>query len=76
MSLANLKATTEYQEAIQATEDLESPVVDSTTGMDRIRSNASVTSRPRPMQELESEWENPFTAKRDENHTILHLSKE
>ncbi|GJY60654.1 hypothetical protein Tco_0461311 [Tanacetum coccineum] len=27
MSLANLKATTEYQEAIQATEDLESPAV-------------------------------------------------
>ncbi|GKB25640.1 RNA-directed DNA polymerase [Tanacetum coccineum] len=27
-------------------------------------------------QELESEWENPFAAKRGENHTILHLSKE
>ncbi|GJX02766.1 hypothetical protein Tco_0188682 [Tanacetum coccineum] len=27
MSLANLKATTEYQEAIQATEDIESPAV-------------------------------------------------
>ncbi|GKG07544.1 hypothetical protein Tco_0330513 [Tanacetum coccineum] len=27
MSLANQKATTEYQEAIQATEDLESPAV-------------------------------------------------
>ncbi|GJU13611.1 hypothetical protein Tco_1136007 [Tanacetum coccineum] len=27
MSFANLKATTEYQEAIQATEDLESPAV-------------------------------------------------
>ncbi|GKB42596.1 hypothetical protein Tco_0887538 [Tanacetum coccineum] len=27
MSLANLKATTKYQEAIQATEDLESPAV-------------------------------------------------
>ncbi|GKA03295.1 hypothetical protein Tco_0676076 [Tanacetum coccineum] len=27
MSLANLKATTEYQEAIQATEDIESPTV-------------------------------------------------
>ncbi|GJX57113.1 hypothetical protein Tco_0287010, partial [Tanacetum coccineum] len=28
MSLANLKATTEYQEAIQATEDIEAPTVD------------------------------------------------
>nr|GFB22106.1 hypothetical protein [Tanacetum cinerariifolium] len=27
MSLANLKATTEYQEAIQATEDIEPPAV-------------------------------------------------
>ncbi|GJZ96794.1 hypothetical protein Tco_0669128 [Tanacetum coccineum] len=27
-------------------------------------------------KELESEWENPFAAKRGENHTILHLSKE
>ncbi|GJT19819.1 Orf y [Tanacetum coccineum] len=27
-------------------------------------------------QELESEWENSFAAKRGENHTILHLSKE
>ncbi|GJX98124.1 hypothetical protein Tco_0355143 [Tanacetum coccineum] len=27
MSLANLKATTKYQEAIQATEDIESPTV-------------------------------------------------
>ncbi|GKF10982.1 hypothetical protein Tco_0048908 [Tanacetum coccineum] len=27
MSLANLKATTEYQEAIQATEDIEAPAV-------------------------------------------------
>ncbi|GJT64800.1 hypothetical protein Tco_1016280 [Tanacetum coccineum] len=27
-------------------------------------------------QELESEWENPFAAKRGENHTIIHLSKE
>ncbi|GJW44471.1 hypothetical protein Tco_0073270 [Tanacetum coccineum] len=27
-------------------------------------------------QELKSEWENPFAAKRGENHTILHLSKE
>ncbi|GJY84044.1 hypothetical protein Tco_0497420 [Tanacetum coccineum] len=27
-------------------------------------------------QESESEWENPFAAKRGENHTILHLSKE
>ncbi|GKC74221.1 hypothetical protein Tco_1120104 [Tanacetum coccineum] len=27
-------------------------------------------------QELESEWENPFAAKRGENHIILHLSKE
>ncbi|GKC07751.1 hypothetical protein Tco_0999361 [Tanacetum coccineum] len=26
-------------------------------------------------QELESEWENPFAAKRGENHTILHLLK-
>ncbi|GJX49226.1 Orf y [Tanacetum coccineum] len=27
-------------------------------------------------KESESEWENPFAAKRGENHTILHLSKE
>ncbi|GJX14420.1 hypothetical protein Tco_0206178 [Tanacetum coccineum] len=27
-------------------------------------------------QESELEWENPFAAKRGENHTILHLSKE
>ncbi|GKB05073.1 hypothetical protein Tco_0833268 [Tanacetum coccineum] len=27
-------------------------------------------------QESGSEWENPFAAKRGENHTILHLSKE
>ncbi|GKB52690.1 hypothetical protein Tco_0903443 [Tanacetum coccineum] len=27
-------------------------------------------------QELESEWENSFAAKRGENDTILHLSKE
>ncbi|GKE02632.1 hypothetical protein Tco_1390615 [Tanacetum coccineum] len=27
-------------------------------------------------QELESEWKNPFAAKRGENHIILHLSEE
>nr|GFC92708.1 hypothetical protein [Tanacetum cinerariifolium] len=27
-------------------------------------------------QESELEWENPFAAKRGEDHTILHLSKE
>ncbi|GKD33481.1 hypothetical protein Tco_1248990 [Tanacetum coccineum] len=82
MSLANQKATTEYQEAIQATEDLESPAVGFAKTSDykgefldeylpQWDENLTIQKK-----ESELEWENPFVVKRGENHTILHLSKE
>ncbi|GKE55973.1 hypothetical protein Tco_1495158 [Tanacetum coccineum] len=40
------------------------------------RSDWDDDERSSGKQELESEWENPFAAKRGESHTILHLSKE
>ncbi|GJW62532.1 hypothetical protein Tco_0111867 [Tanacetum coccineum] len=106
MSLTNLKATTEYQEAIQATEDIEAPAVgiaktsdykgddwdDDKRSEEKIlvlqeqfsQNQQDFLDEYLPQwddqlaiqkQKSEMEWENPFTAKRGEDHIVLHLSK-
>ncbi|GJR11796.1 hypothetical protein Tco_0794448 [Tanacetum coccineum] len=71
MSLANQKATTEYQEAIQATEDLESPAV----GFAKTSDYKGGLAVQIFSGKLKTRWSGPFTITKVFPYGTIELSQ-